>query len=140
MKVPRTILYAIQAIVELSKDAPGAPVSSHTLASRGKMPERFLVQILRCLVSGGILHSVQGVSGGYFLARSIEHITLLNVWDSLDTADRPIIPKVGGLAPELHERLTNAMEQIWEAARSELSRHTVADVAGSHNGLCASRH
>ena len=136
----KTVLTTMLIVFACSCFTPGKPVSSHTLASRGKMPERFLVQILHCLVSSGILHSVKGVSGGYFLARGIERITLLNLLDSLDTADRPLIPKVDGLAPELHERLTNAMEQIWEAARTELSRYTIADVAGSHNGLCASRH
>ena len=137
IKFPRTILYAIQAIVELTTEAPGTPISSHKLAARGKMPERFLVQILGHLVSGGVLRSVQGVAGGYYLARNAESITLLDIWDSLDTADRTLIPQMEGLTPELRQCLTHAADQIWAAAQSELSKLTIADLCDKHSHCAA---
>jgi Rrf2 family protein len=48
------------------------------------MPERFLLQILRTLVTHGLLTSVRGVYGGYCLARSPEEISLLEIIEAID--------------------------------------------------------
>jgi Rrf2 family protein len=48
------------------------------------MPERFLLQILRVLVTHGILKSTRGVEGGYSLSRSPEAISLLEVIEAID--------------------------------------------------------
>ena len=47
----------------------GSPTPASQLAREGRLPERFLVQILRYLVTNGVLTSACGVSGGYSLAR-----------------------------------------------------------------------
>lgn len=129
MKVSRTTIYAIQATLELAQSKSNEPISSRELASRGKMPERFLVQVLRSLVSSGILHSVQGVSGGYYLARAPDQITLLSIWESFDNSKTPTIPEVNGLSAAKYRRLSDALATMWEAARLELDKLTIADLA-----------
>jgi Rrf2 family protein len=48
------------------------------------MPERFLLQILRSLVTSGILRSTRGVEGGYCLKRPPEQISLLEIIEAVE--------------------------------------------------------
>ena len=57
------------------------------------MPERFLLQILRDLVTHGILHSTRGVEGGYTLDRRPEDVSLLDVIEAIEG------PVVSALSP-----------------------------------------
>ena len=60
MKISRTIGYAVQAMVQLAETEDVGPVSCRRLAEAGGMPERFLLQILRSLVTSGLLRSTRG--------------------------------------------------------------------------------
>ena len=60
------------------------PVPCSQLAAEGHMPERFLLQILRHLVTHGILHSTRGVEGGYTLERKPEQVSLLDVIEAIE--------------------------------------------------------
>lgn len=84
MKLSRTVSYAVKAMVALAAEPRESPVCCKQLAESGDMPERFLLQILRTLVTNGLLTSVRGVYGGYCLARSPEEITLLEVIEAID--------------------------------------------------------
>ena len=81
MKLSRTVAYAVRATIQLAQTNSGAPVPCSRLASEGHMPERFLLQILRNLVTHGILHSTRGVDGGYSLERKPDDISLLDLID-----------------------------------------------------------
>ena len=50
-------------------------------------PERFLLQVLRSLVTHGILRSARGVDGGYSLTRPPEEVSVLEVIEAIDRAD-----------------------------------------------------
>ena len=76
MKLSRTVRYAVQAAVQLAQSDPAQPVPCSRLAADGHMPERFLLQILRSLVTHGILRSSRGVDGGYVLDRSADDVSL----------------------------------------------------------------
>jgi Rrf2 family protein len=84
MKLSRTVAYAVKAMVALASESRESPVCCKTLAESGDMPERFLLQILRTLVTHNLLHSVRGVYGGYCLARKPEEITLLEIVEAID--------------------------------------------------------
>ena len=79
MKLSRTVSYAVRATLQLAQLSSKGPVPCSKLAAEGKMPERFLLQILRNLVTHGILRSTRGVDGGYALVRPADQISLLEV-------------------------------------------------------------
>ncbi len=59
-------------------------MTCHQLAKTGRMPERFLLQILLKLVTSGLLKSTRGVHGGYRLGRPTQHISILDVIEAVD--------------------------------------------------------
>jgi len=84
MKLSRTVRYAVQAAVQLAQSDPAQPVPCSRLAADGQMPERFLLQILRNLVTHGILRSTRGVDGGYVLDKPAEDVSLLELIEAID--------------------------------------------------------
>jgi Rrf2 family transcriptional regulator, cysteine metabolism repressor len=128
MKISMSIAYAVQATIELAKAEPNRPVPSKWLAKHGNLPERYLPQVLRQLVTHGILNSTIGVDGGYCLCKSPAQITLLDIVDSFDDSLRLNMPEMLGLPANAHKRLVTTIEQVIGAARQELNRLTVADL------------
>ncbi len=84
MKLTRTVAYALQATLQIANLHPGNPVPCSRLAAEGQMPERFLLQVLRCLVNHGILRSTRGVDGGYSLQKPPEDVTLLEIIEAVE--------------------------------------------------------
>lgn len=84
MWLSRTVLYGVHAALLLGEGTPGHSVACSELAAVGRMPERFLLQILRSMVTRGVLISTRGVNGGYFLARSLQEISVLDVMDAVE--------------------------------------------------------
>ncbi len=120
MKLSRTVSYALQATLRLAQSQSGAPVPCSRLAAEGKMPERFLLQILRNLVAHGILGSSRGVEGGYRLERPPEEISLLEVIEAIEGPLVSAVPAGEGLPPESRARLEQALSEVTNIARREL--------------------
>ncbi len=121
MKLSRTVSYAVRATLQLAQNGSSAPVPCSKLASEGEMPERFLLQILRVLVTHGILKSTRGVEGGYSLSRSPEAISLLEV---IEAIDGPLEPAGDSPAPDtpadVQQLLQTALRQVTSTARQQL--------------------
>ncbi len=120
MKLSRTVGYALQAILQLAQGNNLDPVPCSRLAAEGKMPERFLLQVLRNLVAHGILCSTRGVDGGYTLDRAPEEISLLEIIEAIEGPICPVIPVSHGLPAGSKAKLQAALTGITETARKEL--------------------
>src|SRR5215471_9056918 len=68
--------YALQAIFDLAMQRPGEPVRIADIASRQKIPQKFLELILSGLKQAGFVESRRGAEGGYLLARPAESLTV----------------------------------------------------------------
>ena len=84
------------------------------------MPERFLLQILRNLVTHGILRSTRGVDGGYALTRAPEKISLLDVIEAIEGPMDAGEPTGDGLPEESRLKLRGALTEITRTARQQL--------------------
>ena len=120
MKLSRTVAYAVRATLQLAQYSQGTPVPCSKLASEGHMPERFLLQILRNLVTHGILRSTRGVEGGYALTRPPEQISLLEV---IEAIEGPIGTNGNGADDfnnDPQPRLLDALKSITDTSRKQL--------------------
>jgi len=120
MKMSRTVAYAVQATLQLAEHPQDVPTPCSRIAADGQMPERFLLQILRNLVTHGILHSTRGVDGGYALERKPEDISLLEVIEAIDGPFVPSIPLSDGLSKSSQKRLRDSLEHITTTTRDQL--------------------
>jgi Rrf2 family protein len=127
MKLSRTVAYAVQATLLLAEANSHAPVPCSQLASQGNMPERFLLQILRQLVTHGILHSTRGVDGGYSLERPPAEISLLDVIEAIDGPLNSALPPGEGLI-SCETRLCQALENVTRVSRQQLQSIKLADL------------
>ena len=76
--------YALQALFDLAAIASKAPVRIADIASRQRIPQKFLELILASLKQGGFVESRRGAEGGYLLARSPEQISVGEVLRYVD--------------------------------------------------------
>ncbi|MEX2137662.1 MAG: Rrf2 family transcriptional regulator [Pirellulales bacterium] len=126
MKLSRTVTYALQATLLLAQAEPGEPVPCSRLAAEGAMPERFLLQILRSLVTHGILQSTRGVEGGYTLDRSAEEISLLDIIEAVDGPMNMKLPFADVIPTESQARLRDALHSIASSSRTQLQEVKIA--------------
>ena len=126
MKLSRTVTYALQATLLLAQAERGEPIPCSRLAAEGSMPERFLLQILRSLVTHGILQSTRGVEGGYTLDRSPEEISLLEIIEAVDGPMNTRLPFAEGMTGACETRLRDALCSIAATTRQQLQEVKLA--------------
>ena len=147
MKLSKRGEYGIKALIALaSGDGEQHIVQIRELAEREKIPVKFLEQIFLTLKNAGILHSRLGVSGGYYLARPAEEITLGQIVRTLDGTLAPIrcVSKIAYercVCPDEETcGLRFAMLKVRNAIAEVLDNTTLAEVAqrtGKRRGVTA---
>jgi Rrf2 family protein len=120
MKLSRTVVYALQATLLLAQDNSRMPVPCSKLATEGKMPERFLLQILRNLVNHGLLRSTRGVDGGYMLLKKPHDVSLLNIIEAIEGPVDAGLMAVDGLPQQARLALEEALTDVALATRDRL--------------------
>ena len=120
MKLSRTVAYAVRATLQLAKSDAATPVPCSQLAAEGNMPERFLLQILRSLVTHGILRSTRGVDGGYSLVRSPNEVSLLEVIEAIEGPLNTGEPLTEGMSEQSQLRLQEALRTVTDNSRRQL--------------------
>lgn len=76
MTVTQKCQYALRAVYEMALRQDGAPCKIGVIANSQGIPVRFLENILNGLKGAGIVDSVRGKDGGYFLTRLADKITV----------------------------------------------------------------
>jgi Rrf2 family protein len=121
MKLSKKAEYALRALVAMGREREGTNFSIQDLASKERIPLKFLEQILLALKNGGLLRSKRGVGGGYQLVTRPERITLGEV---VTLFDGPFDPLPGADHDALGQVFTDLRDQVakW------LTEHTVAQI------------
>ena len=117
MRVSAKAEYACVAVLELAANYTARqPVRVKAIADAHGIPQRFLVQILLQLKGAGLVYSVRGAAGGYFLARSPGQISVADVVQTIDrTARRQ--PIASERSPAVQ-----AVRAIWKEVQAEEQR------------------
>ena len=131
MRLTRASSYALYAVVHMANQKNDRPTPSHLVARARKIPERFLLKVLKPLVSARILHSVKGPNGGYRLARPASQITLLDIVEAVDgplQGHAPLSENQG--SHPLNRKLEAICKQGTELERRQLERVRLSDLTG----------
>ena len=101
-------------MVHIAGEKPNVPIASHQIAQAHDIPERFLLKVLKPLVSAGLLYSVKGPHGGYRLAKTANQISVLDVIEGVEGPIRghtSFQSNGGGLSKRLDQLCHQAAEQ-----------------------------
>ena len=131
MKLTRASSYALHAVVYMAAQKQNKPVASHHIAKARGIPERFLLKVLKPLVSARVLHSIKGPNGGYRLARSASDVTMLEVVEAVDGPIRgqaPLSQSEGD--GQLDRRLEMICNRSAEQIRKQFQKVRIAELAG----------
>ena len=84
MKLSSKTHYGLMACHILALNYPNNPVSASTLEGHIAVSGKYLEKIMRMLSARGIITANRGASGGYFLAKSPEQITIGEIVRALE--------------------------------------------------------
>lgn len=125
MNISSRCEYACRAVVELAlREKSQDAVTSETIARRRHIPEKYLVHVLLQLKRAGIVRSVRGAQGGYFLGRSPDEISLLDI---ITAIDGPLLAPLPA-QDDASEELTPIWREVAGAIASELAKITVRSI------------
>jgi len=128
MKLSQSVAYAIHAALRLAESKDGTPVSCSRLAEQGKMPERFLLQILRDLAKQGILQSTRGGGGGFMLDRRPDDISLLEIIEAVEGPLTAGLPLKASFPHPTGDRLHNVLRKVTDEVRRQLQAVKLSDL------------
>jgi Rrf2 family protein len=130
MKLTRAASYAIHALVFMANQKHNRPIASHHVAQARGIPERFLLKVLKPLVSVRLLQSIKGPNGGYRLAKGPNDISLLEI---LEAVDGPIRGQASFSREEtdghLNKRLDQICQQAADGVRKQLQKVRLSELA-----------
>lgn len=126
MRLTRASSYALHAVIWMAGQKTNAPAASHRIAKDRKIPERFLLKVLKPLVTAQILTSVKGPHGGYRLARPANKISVLAI---IEAVDGPIRGEIatwnGGGVTAADKQLAAIAEEAAAGVRRAWERKTI---------------
>ena len=75
----KTTEYALRSVIYVALHDHGTRVGLKQVARELELPEPFIGKILQNLVRHGVLGSVKGPNGGFFLGRPADQITIMDL-------------------------------------------------------------
>jgi Rrf2 family protein len=81
--ISKKMKYGIKALIEIVK-AEEELISATTISQNGKIPLKFLEQILTELKKARLINSRKGSSGGYYLLKTPDNITMADIYRIID--------------------------------------------------------
>jgi Rrf2 family protein len=138
VKLSGGVEWALHCCVVLT--AAAEPVPAARLARLHEVSSTYLAKQLQSLSRAGLVHSVQGKSGGYVLTRSPERITVLDVVEAVEGPQQTFVcteirqrgplaaPLAACTAPCAIARAMDAADGAWRTALREVS---IADLSRS---------
>ena len=113
--ISKKCIYALKAVLVLSRNHGRAPITIHHIAEEEDIPPRFLEAILRDLKQTGITDSIRGKDGGYLLTRAPHQISMGQVVRAVE----------GPWFPGSEEDKPDVFQSVW--AESETALRNVLD-------------
>ena len=129
MKLTRASSYALHAVAYMAIQKSDKPVASHHIAAARGIPERFLLKVLKPLVSARVLLSIKGPNGGYRLARTPSDITMLEILEAVDGPIRGQAPFTEANGDgNLNKKLEHICSQTADQVRKHLEKVRISDL------------
>jgi Rrf2 family protein len=131
MQITRTGEYGLRGLLFLAKQPPEKVALVSEVSRAQRIPGTFLAKIFQRLSKAGVLKSIRGSGGGFYLARPAGKITMKEVIEALEgpiAINRCLMRK--GTCNEEEEC---PLHEVWERAQKGLldvlTKTTMEDLA-----------
>ena len=84
MKLSMKSRYGLRALIDLTINSKTEQVALNSIAERNKISPQYLEQVFASLRKAGIVKSIKGSQGGYFLSRPPQEITVSSIIEALE--------------------------------------------------------
>lgn len=140
MQISKKADYALRAMAILASLPPDRTMQAQEMAETGKIPIKFLEQILLVLKRAELLRSKRGVGGGYRLGRESRLISVADVIEAVDgellrflnPRDYPDFPGALGIVRCLGESEEATNLKLRETSIEDLIRHEAGDAMAGY--------
>ncbi|MDF2233791.1 Rrf2 family transcriptional regulator [Albimonas sp. CAU 1670] len=139
--------YALRALIELARAAPGEARQIGEIADAQGIPKKFLEQILLDLKHQGIVVSKRGKAGGYLLLRPADNISFGEVLRLIDgpLAPLPCLSRIAyrrcdGCTDDAACEIRRVFARVADASRAVLDGATIADAIADDDLLRRTAH
>jgi Rrf2 family protein len=130
MNITAKTRYAIKAILDIAFHHNAGPVQRKQIGQRQGIPTDYMDQILLRLKGKGLISSLRGRDGGYYLGMDASQITLLDIVGAVE--DVPYsgeVPVEDSSLEYATKHLTDpAWDDVMQAVKRQLRRTTVAQM------------
>jgi len=134
----KKVEYALIALVEMDNGGGNVElITAKSLAEQFHIPTEIMGKVLQTLVKGGLLFSVQGVKGGYTLARSLGKISVLELINSVDGEigiTSCINDSTGNCAQYEYCTIRTPMEVVQNELEDFFNKISVLDIKNKYAG------
>lgn len=124
MRLSTQSRYGVRAIFDIAYHSEGLDTQVKDISRRQGISQRYLEQIFQKLKKGGIVGSKRGPSGGYFLSKKPEEITVGEVVRITESGINPVLCVDGKNPTQPCERSGGCVTQIvWNEAGKRLKEY-----------------
>ncbi len=145
MRLTRASSYALHALAYMAaQKSHEVPIASHRIAEARGIPERFLLKVLKPLVSARLLLSIKGPNGGYRLAKPAHEISMLDILEATDGYISGAVPppptnyegpmtakQLEAVYAPLNKKLEAISSEAADSVKEHLTRVRLSDLVGS---------
>lgn len=118
--------YALKALVDLALHQSTGPVTVRAIAKRQGLPAPSLEQLFNRLRRQGLVDAERGPRGGFRLTRAPDQITVREIFELFETADRK---SPAGPAQSIWQQVEKAVQTTLEATTLQALADQLRDQA-----------
>ncbi len=124
MRLSTQSRYGVRAIFDIAYHSEGLETQVKDISRRQGISQRYLEQIFQKLKKAGVVRSKRGPSGGYFLGKKPEDITISEIVQITEGSINPVRCVDEGNSAQWCERSGECVTQIvWNEAGKRLREY-----------------
>ncbi|MFP4522642.1 MAG: RrF2 family transcriptional regulator [Fibrobacterota bacterium] len=129
MKLSTRGRYGLRSLLYLEEQGESQPVSLASIASAEGLSEKYLERMFSGFLKKGLVKSIRGAGGGYFLKKNAEDITVLDI---IEAIEGPVNLVNCEKNHKCKGRDKCIASRVWENAsdvlRKEFASHNIAEL------------
>ena len=123
MRLSTKSRYGVRAIFDIAYHSGGLPTQIKEISRRQEITPRYLEQIFQKLKRAGIVKSIRGPKGGYYLARKPDKIAVSDVIRAMEESMEPVFCSRPGKRKKCRRASHCVAQVVWQEAGERMTAY-----------------